>query len=268
MSQKTLKLTGEEFSFFLILWSLCIVSSFLAVPDTFHLFQDIGIENTAFSKALKFEYTYKSLIHDNLISSVFVLPFLLYFGFLIRRHIPVEKIIHPTTFSRNNLILGMIAGLTIIFFMSVFNIYVFHFLPELKTIIEKIQPRPFYGFLASFDNVLYEETLIRFFFTSLLLLLFKRLKQFGCWLAIILSSVIFFAICFPISTLLFGINIFALPKLVIIGIIILGSLEGVIFGWFYWKKGFGLAVLIHFLVEIIGLVIFLIIALPSSTTLM
>ena len=267
MELKKLKLTREECSFFLILWGLSVFSGLLSIPAGFHFFQDINIENNTYFKIFDLKNTYEDLIYDTLMFSVFTLPLPIYFGFLIRRHIAVEKIIHPTIFSRNNLILGMITGLAISLLLSISNIYIYHFLPELKAIVEKVQPRPFYGFLAIFDSVFSEEILIRFFLISFLFLLFKKLKTFGYWLAITLSSVIFCVVhIFMGIQLMMEVNIFALPKLVVAGMITLGSLEGIVFGWFYWKKGLGLAILIHFLVEIIVLVIFPMIELTIATS--
>ena len=254
MSLKKLKLTKQESSFFLLLWGLCILSSLLGVPYTLSLLQNADIVGNI-TYQFK-DVSYQSLIFNSLVSDLIVLPFPIYFGFLIRRHISVAKIIDPALISRRNLMLGIMAGLAIGFLLPVADVIFSHFIPELRTLMQKSKPGPLYGFLASFSGGIYEETLTRFFLTSLLFLLFKRLKVFGAWLAIILASLIFGFAHLPVLAQILGVNsIFAFSGLLVMRTILLNSLAGIVFGWLYWKKGLGLAILSHFLADVAAHVI-------------
>lgn len=243
MSLKKFKLQKEETVYFLILWSLCIIASLLAMPYTLFLLKNFNAAN---------DITYQSLTLTNLGNGLLILPFPIYFGFLIRRYIFIAEIINKSMFSRKNLILGITSGIIIGVILHIMDIGFSYFIPELKDLMEKPQPGPFYGFLASFYGGIYEETLIRFFLTSLLFLLFKKLKVTGTWLAIVLASIVFAVGHLPMLTQILGLhNITDLPGLLIIRTIILNSLAGIVFGWLYWKKGLGLAILSHFLADIV-----------------
>ena len=181
--------------------------------------------------------TYKSLTFTNLVNGFLILPFLVYFGFLIRRHISVAEIINTKIITRKNIILGVTTGLTVGFLLHIMDIGFAYFIPELKALMEKPRPKPFYGFLASFYGGFYEEIMIRFFLTSLLFLLFKKIKLIGVWLAIVLASAVFAVGHLPMLAQIVGsVNITELPALLIMRTILLNSLAGIVFGWFYGRK--------------------------------
>ena len=243
-----LKLTKQECYLFLCLWSLCVLSSFLGMPYTFSLLKGSNIISNI---------TYSSLALTHLLNGVLILPIPIYFGFLIRRHISVAEIINWKAISRQDIILGIVIGLVVGCLLQMLDIVFSNFIPALKNLMDKPQPRLAYGFLASFYGGIYEETLTRFFLTSLLLLLFKKLKVVGAWMAIVLAAVIFAVGHLPTLAQFIGLSdITNLPGLLVVRTIILNSLAGIVFGWLYWKKGLWLAILSHFMADIIIHVVF------------
>ncbi|MEN4006647.1 MAG: CPBP family intramembrane glutamic endopeptidase [Methanobacteriaceae archaeon] len=109
-------------------------------------------------------------------------------------------------------------------------------------------------FLATFYAGIAEEVMMRLFLMTLLVWVFYKIKKtaegkptnFGMWLAIIITEVLF-----SVGHLLATANLIQNTGLFVIRTIVLSSIGGVIFGWLYWKKGLESAMLSHFSAAIV-----------------
>lgn len=142
-----------------------------------------------------------------------------------------------------SIVLGVLAGVLIIgvdFLLSAFI--------EPITITQ-ITPPLWQGFLASFHGAIGEEVSMRLFLMTLLVWIFYKIKRteegkptnFGIWLAIIIT-----AILFGVGHLPFTATLTPITALVVVRAIVLNGVAGIIFGWLYWKKGLESAMIAHF----------------------
>lgn len=236
------KLNKKEFVSFIILWSLCALSAFLVLPYYISFLQKLEMS----------DFSTGNLIFSTTINSFFVYPFFIYFAFLIKRYISVPEIVSAELMCRKSIGLAVTVGLCVGVFLQLIDTTVFHpFLPGLKELATRA-PGPFYGFLAGFYGGIFEETMTRFFFMSLLLLLLKKSKMIGVWVAIVLSAFIFAVAHLPqMSMLVSESGLLEMSDLLVARAIFLNFLPGIIFGWFYWKKGLGFSIVMHFMADIV-----------------
>jgi len=122
------------------------------------------------------------------------------------------------------------------------------------------------GLLASFYGGFTEEILLRLFLMSLLVWLGSRLIDHQArrpggavmWTANVLAALAFGLAHLP-SALAAGLPLNALD---IARILLLNGLPGIVFGWLYWKRGLGSAMLAHFSGDILIHVITPLVLLP------
>jgi len=139
---------------------------------------------------------------------------------------------------------GLISGLAIIGIE-----YLFHdHLPQAYLDLgEKMKLAPLTRFLY---GGITEEILMRFGAMSciawLTSLVFKEVKAWMYWTAIVISAIFFALLHLPILFLTVG-----TPSTELITFIILGNLSaGLVFGWLYWKKGLETAMLAHIMAHV------------------
>lgn len=147
--------------------------------------------------------------------------------------------------------LGVLTGVLIIGFDYIFSLLV--------EPLSGINAPLWQGFLGSFYGGVVEEILLRLFLVTLvvwLILRFSRQKRdkptaSSIWVAIIIAAIIFGIGHLPATA-----QLTAITPLVVIRAITLNGIGGVVFGWLYWKKGLGAAMVAHFTADIVLLVVF------------
>ncbi|MDR0136572.1 CPBP family glutamic-type intramembrane protease [Metabacillus idriensis] len=118
--------------------------------------------------------------------------------------------------------------------------------------IEAMNPE--FSWIGLFAGALYggvfEETMLRLFFVSLLvwvfIKIFKRENSTFYWAAIIIAALVFAGAHLPFTNLLFG----ELTGLIIFRCFLLNGIGAIFFGWLYWKKGFEYAIVSHMFAHI------------------
>ncbi|MFA6523402.1 MAG: CPBP family intramembrane glutamic endopeptidase [Candidatus Peribacteraceae bacterium] len=121
--------------------------------------------------------------------------------------------------------------------------------------------------LATLYGGIDEEILMRFFLMTIFAWLAvrflkkKRKKSvvIGMWTAIVLTAVLF-----AVGHLPFSSPVGSLSLQVFLRALLLNGLAGVVFGWFYWKKGLEHAMIAHFAADIM---LFLLLPLYASMVL-
>jgi len=136
-------------------------------------------------------------------------------------------------------LLGLLAGILIVLFTSVFGAVIPQ---EFELLNNKMQPT----LLARFGyGGLTEELLLRFGFMTLVVWiaskLTKKLNSPIYWIGIVTSTILFAIGHFPV--------VYASvthPSLVLLTYILIGnSIAGLVCGWLYWKKGLEAAFIAH-----------------------
>ena len=110
------------------------------------------------------------------------------------------------------------------------------------------------AFLASFYGGIAEEIYFRLFLLSLFVWITWKIRKakdggptdFGIWLSIIVSSIIF-----GLGHLGITGEITAITAAVVVRALLLNGVVSVIFSWLYWKKGLESAMIAHFTVDIV-----------------
>ena len=232
---------------FFILLIVCVISSLLVLPYAMELTSS-EVEITAINLLLS--------ATQNLVMFAVVI----FFGLLLSKKVgmglPIlqgtleginqnkvlKSIIAPSVFW------GVLAGILIILLSIPFN----RLIPELSS--SEVAPTIWKGFLASFYGGIAEEILLRLFVVSLIVWITFKIKKtadghptnFGIWLSIILSAIIFGIGHLPATA-----EMVPLTGLVITRAILLNGIGGIIFGWLYWKKGLESAIIAHFSTDIV-----------------
>lgn len=144
--------------------------------------------------------------------------------------------------------LGVLVGVLIIIGDYLFSL--------VKTISlnQAAVPPVWQGFLTSFYGGINEELLLRFFFMSLLIYIFMKIKKTDnskpntmiVWVSIVLASIFFGLAHLPLTATLTEIT-----PIIVARAVILNSIGGVVFGWLYWKKGLESAMISHFTADIV-----------------
>jgi len=137
---------------------------------------------------------------------------------------------------------GVMAAVLIIFLDKIFA-------PHLPHIPEAANPAVWKGFLASFYGGIDEEILVRFGIMTLLVLglgkMFRTVEHspsgVAFWLANIIAAIIFGLAHLPPTAMLMP-----LTKIVVLRAVLLNGIPGVVFGFFYWKRGLESAIISHF----------------------
>lgn len=117
---------------------------------------------------------------------------------------------------------------------------------------------PEFSWLGLFAGVLaggvFEETLLRLFLVSLLVLIFQKvfarkseqMPERYYWISITIAALVFAAAHLPFTSLVFG----DLTSMILVRCFLLNGIGGLFFGYLYWKKGFEYAVLSHMFAHI------------------
>lgn len=121
---------------------------------------------------------------------------------------------------------------------------------EGATLPKTVNPPMWKGLLASFYGGFTEEIVLRLFMMSLLIWLGSRLIHQQArypggavmWLANILAALLFGLAHLPMAQAI-GLPLNAVG---INRILLLNGLPGIVFGWLYWKRGLGSAMIAHF----------------------
>jgi membrane protease YdiL (CAAX protease family) len=141
--------------------------------------------------------------------------------------------------------IGVLVGVALFMIDAVVFAYLFSMLTEAPG-----EPYIIEGFLASFYGGIVEEILMRLFLMSLFVWITFKIKKtpkgmptnFGIWVSIILSSIIF------------GIGHLSaagmLTPVIVTRVVILNGIAGVAFGWLYWKRGLEASMMAHFSADI------------------
>jgi len=232
---------------FFILLIACVITSILVLPYSLEITSTV-IEITPLILLI--------IIGQNLILFAIVI----FFGLLLSKRVGMGLPILEDILEGKNknaefkslllpsIGLGILSGVLIVIFSLVFNT----FIPEFQNI--EILVAPWKSFLASFYGGIAEEVLLRLFLLSLIVWIIFKIKKgkdgkttnFGVWIAIILSSIIFGLGHLPATA-----QIVELNTIVIMRAIILNGIGGVVFGWLYWKKGLESAIMAHFSADIV-----------------
>jgi membrane protease YdiL (CAAX protease family) len=182
----------------------------------------------------------------------------IFFGLLLSKQIGMGLPILKGILDRKNQIkefksilmpsisLGVFTGVIIVLMDILFNI------PELNN--SELSISTWKALFASFYGGIAEEVLLRLFLVSLFVWITFKIKKtkdgmptdFGIWLSIVLSAVVFGLGHLPITA-----QITSLTVIVVIRAIVLNGAGGIIFGWLYWKKGLESAMIAHFSADII-----------------
>jgi membrane protease YdiL (CAAX protease family) len=125
-------------------------------------------------------------------------------------------------------------------------------LPGFSSIISQIAG--WQGLLASFDGGILEELELRLFLLSVLAWLFSKVRHTDqglpthgvLWLATAIAASIFGLLHLPATSLTV-----AITPWVVVRAILLNGMMGMLFGYFYWKRGLEAAILCHFSADIV-----------------
>lgn len=105
--------------------------------------------------------------------------------------------------------------------------------------------------LAAFYGGITEEVLMRLFLMTLLVWIGVKIFRLNRPSnSIVIASVIVAAVIFGLSHLPITAALTTLTPAIIIRAIVLNGIGGIVFGWLYWKKGLGAAILAHFTTDI------------------
>ena len=115
------------------------------------------------------------------------------------------------------------------------------------------------GLLASLYRAINEEIMMRLFLVSLIAWIVKKLAKINnvtennmvMWGSIVVAAVIFGLGHLPLAFQARAISLFLVFR-----ILFLNSIAGVVFGYFYWKRGLFSAMLAHFSADVVLLVVF------------
>ena len=107
------------------------------------------------------------------------------------------------------------------------------------------------GFFASFYGGIAEEVQLRLFFTTLIawgLCLLSRgaRPRWHAWFAVVLAALVFGAGHLPAAA-----KVWPLDAVVVVRTVLLNAIAGIVFGWFYVKKGLESAMLSHFCADLV-----------------
>lgn len=107
-------------------------------------------------------------------------------------------------------------------------------------------------FLVCFYGGINEEIYLRLFLMTLLLWLGAKLTRravptpAGIWVAIVAVSVIFGLGHLPMTA-----KFMPVTPIVVVRGIVLNGVAGVLFGWLYWRRGLGAAIIAHFSTDVV-----------------
>lgn len=157
---------------------------------------------------------------------------------IVHRENLLKKIVFPA------LISGILVGIAIL----VFDKTIFASSP-----LSKVHPPLWAGALASIYGAVNEEVLLRLFlFTFCYFLVGKCLKIGASNRPIILWGVnIFVALLFGVGHLPAAFKLGPLSSVEVVRVLFLNAVAGVVFGWLYWSRGIGAAIISHFAADFI-----------------
>ncbi|MHC4727176.1 MAG: CPBP family intramembrane glutamic endopeptidase [Planctomycetota bacterium] len=159
----------------------------------------------------------------------------------------LENWLRPTV--KMSVVLGILVGMTL-FILDRFAFAVF---VEPVTVSQAEAPL-WQRFLVSFYGGICEEVFMRLFMMTLIVWIIHKLMRKkdiipsdkSVWLSIIIVSIVFGLGHLPMTA-----TFMKITPVVVIRAIVLNGIAGIAFGWLYWKKGLGAAIISHFSADII-----------------
>jgi len=148
-----------------------------------------------------------------------------------------------------SIVLGILVGIS----LFILDRFAFALLVEPVTASQAEAPL-WQRFLVSFYGGICEEVFMRLFMMTLVVWIIHKLTRkkgtiptnTSVWTAIIIISIIFGLGHLPMTA-----TFMEITPVVVIRAIFLNGIAGIAFGWLYWKKGLGAAIISHFLTDII-----------------
>ena len=233
---------------FFILFTACIISSFMALPYVLSLLPvsiPVNIYLLLLATAIQSIVLFSVAIFVGLYLSKkvgFSLPIL---EAKLQGGKKNENFKHTIFIA---IILGIFTALLIILISFLFKSLSVDFLKVEVTI------SVWKSILVSFYGGIAEEVLLRLFLMTLLVWIGYKIKKIRnnaptdliVWLAIIISAILFGFGHLPITS-----GITEITPIVVFRAIVLNGVGGVIFGWLYWKKGLEASIISHFTADIV-----------------
>ena len=232
---------------FFILLVACVISSMLLLP----YLQELTSSETLFTTVALI-----SRVVENLIMYAVAIFLGLFFAKKIGMGLPfLSSALEGKSQTKEfkfilppSICLGALVSISIVLASIPFN----KVIPELQ-LLESTIP-VWKAFLASFYGGIAEEVLLRLFVLSLFIWITFIIKKtddglptnFGIWLSIVLSAVLFGIGHLPSTS-----QIVPITGIVIFREILLNGIGGITFGWLYWRKGFESAIIAHFTADIV-----------------
>jgi membrane protease YdiL (CAAX protease family) len=246
-----------DWRLFKILLFGCTITSLMVMPYAFSL-----------SPGLK-DLISPALIIAQIIQAIILFSIVIYFGLVLSNKVgfglPVLQA-YINNKNYKNILKAIIKESVMFGILAAALIIVLSFVTKATSVSllsSEIAVLGWQRFFASFYGGVSEEVLMRLFTMNLFVWIiykFKRTKEgkptnFGIWVAIIVSSIIFGLGHLPITA-----GLVAITPVVIFRAILLNGVGGIIFGWLYKKNGLESAMISHFTADIGIHVIFPIIA--------
>lgn len=241
-------LKGFNWKTFWVLFFMMLFGNFASLP---YILMLNGIPISALSMEAILQLVLSTLLQQALFSVV------LFLGMVLSRKIGMgtplidawsegKKVKGKLVdIAKRSIKIGVLVGIALFMIDAVVFAYLFSMLTEAPG-----EPYIIEGFLASFYGGIVEEILMRLFLMSFFVwITFKISKtkkgmptNFGIWLSIILSSIIF------------GIGHLSaagmLTPIIVARVVILNGIAGIAFGWLYWKRGLEASIIAHFSTDI------------------
>jgi membrane protease YdiL (CAAX protease family) len=234
-----------------LLWVASLLGSLLSLPYLSALLSQVGGDMGP--KQPQFTELASNVVSGSLVSMIMIwaglsLGIKIGLGTTMLEGLDDGK--HDLRLARETLLLAMGIGL----FLGVLTAGVALGMdPWISEASKEIKDPPAWtGFLASFGAALQEEIWLRLGCLTLLAWLGTRLSRKSSpgpvilWIANIVAALLFAALHLPQAILFVGLTL-PVVLLVFIG----NGLPGMVFGWLYWRKGLGAAMLAHFTADIV-----------------
>lgn len=219
---------------FVFLWLLCIAGSWSVIPYV----QYLGILPASLLQVLILG-TLQAVLFYGLIC------YLSYKLFLKTDLRPF-----PDTFSLKRIVLfGLMPGLVIGLVIYLLDTIIF---PSSLLMTGKVHPPFWIGALASCYGAINEEVLCRLFLFTLVYFGLNKIFSFGKQnrLLFLWITNVIVAIIFGLGHLPAAFKLITPSSLEIFRLLILNGIPSIIFGWLYWSKGLPIAMIAHFMADL------------------
>jgi len=122
-----------------------------------------------------------------------------------------------------------------------------------STVLFEVRPPLWSGFLGSFYGAIDEEVLLRLFFFTLFYYLFRKIFKFDARhrVRFLWSTNILVAVAFGLGHLPATFQLITPTTIDIVRILLLNAIGGLVFGWLYWTRGIGSAMVAHFVADLV-----------------